>query len=1192
MYSVLYVDDDPALLDIGKIYLDMSGNFSVDTSGSVSEAMEMIRQKRYDAIVSDYEMAETNGIEFLRYIRQQFKDLPFILFTGRGREDIVIEAINNGADFYLQKGGEPKAQFAELDYKIRTAIDRRRVQVELQESRKQLSDLINFLPDATFAIDLKGRVIVWNRMMEELTGVPPDAVMGTGNFARKLPLYEEEHPPLADYIVHANEDPQKDYPNLKRNGDKLLAEMYHPPQLLNGKGSYFWHTASPLYDVTGNIIGAIESVRDVTQRKETEEKLKRAHEELNAAYEQLTATEEEIRQNYEELEKSEELVRQSEERYRNVVEDQTEFICRFKPDGKLSFVNNAYCRYFRLDPASCVGKPHNVTIPREDAVQLQQQMAALTPVNPVLSISNRIIMPDGTVRWQRWSDRAIFDSAGRIIEIQSVGRDITSEKEQEDKLKQTNEELNAAYEQLTATEEELRQNYDELSKSQTELHRAYEQLTAIEEEIRSNFEDLALSEQALRQSEERYRNVIEDQTEFICRFTPDGKLSFVNNAYCRHFGLDPESCVGKPHPVTIPKEDLALMKEQFSRITPGNPVIGIDHRIILPSGEIRWHHWHDRAIFDANGMVREYQSVGRDITDQKLAEEKLWLMYEDMNAAYEQLTATEEELRQNYEELAKSEELIRQSEERYRNVVEDQTEFVCRFTPDGKLTFVNEAYCRYFGLDRTTCIGKPHTVVIPPADLSRMQEQLSQITPENPIAIIEHQILMPSREIRWQRWSDRAIFDKDGHIIEYQSVGRDTTDRVIAEEKLQFTNVQLHSSYEELTATEEELRQNYDELSKSQMELHATYEQLTAVEEELRSNFEELTVSEQALRQSEDRFRNVIEDQTEFICRFTPEGNLSFVNNAYCRYFDLDPESCVGKPHPVIIPKEDLALMKEKLAQLTPTEPIATIDHRIIMPSGEVRWQHWSDRAIFDTAGRILEYQSVGRDITERRRMEQALEESNKKLNLLSSITRHDILNQLTALQGSLGLLELEIANPDQLRLLAKAIQSSDVIQSQILFTQQYQDIGVKKPRWQNLHAVVTTVCMDNGYSNVAIDPALEEWEVYADPLLRMVFLNLFENATMHGGNVTRIRVAGAKTPDGFVISVEDDGEGVAPLEKERIFQKGVGKHTGLGLFLVQEVLAITGLTISETGEYRKGARFDIHVPPGTFRNVNREQIP
>jgi signal transduction histidine kinase len=260
------------------------------------------------------------------------------------------------------------------------------------------------------------------------------------------------------------------------------------------------------------------------------------------------------------------------------------------------------------------------------------------------------------------------------------------------------------------------------------------------------------------------------------------------------------------------------------------------------------------------------------------------------------------------------------------------------------------------------------------------------------------------------------------------------------------------------------------------------------------------------------------------------------------------------------------------------------------MPSGEVRWQHWSDRAIFDHAGKIIEYQSVGRDITDRKRVEQALDESNKKLNLLSNITRHDILNQLTVLQGSLGLLELEIANPDQRRLISKAIQSSDVIRGQISFTQQYQDIGVQKPRWQNLHAAVTTVCMDDGFTNVSIDPHLETWEVYADPLLRTVFLNLFENAEMHGGKVTRIAVSGTETPECLVITVDDDGDGIAPDDKERIFRKGIGKHTGLGLFLVQEVLGITGLSIRETGEFGRGARFEIHIPMGIYRKTGHAQ--
>jgi signal transduction histidine kinase len=256
------------------------------------------------------------------------------------------------------------------------------------------------------------------------------------------------------------------------------------------------------------------------------------------------------------------------------------------------------------------------------------------------------------------------------------------------------------------------------------------------------------------------------------------------------------------------------------------------------------------------------------------------------------------------------------------------------------------------------------------------------------------------------------------------------------------------------------------------------------------------------------------------------------------------------------------------------------------MPSGEMRWHHWSDRASFDSTGNVIEYQSVGRDITDRKFTEQALNESNKKLNLLSNITRHDILNQLTVLQGSLGLLELEITHPDQRRLLSRAIQSSEVIQGQISFTQQYQDIGVQKPRWQNVHAAVTTVCMDDNFTNVVIDHHLESWEMFADPLLRTVFLNLFENAVMHGGKVTRISVSGTETPEGFVIAVEDDGEGVIPEDKERIFKKGVGKHTGFGLFLAQEVLSITGISIRETGEFTKGARFEMHIPKGIFRKT------
>ena len=110
--NVLIVDDEPDLLELTKIYLEKTGEFAVDIAESAREALEKMQTSTYAAVVSDYEMPEMNGIEFLKTVRGSGSDMPFIIFTGKGREDVVIEAINNGADFYLQKGGNPKAQFA------------------------------------------------------------------------------------------------------------------------------------------------------------------------------------------------------------------------------------------------------------------------------------------------------------------------------------------------------------------------------------------------------------------------------------------------------------------------------------------------------------------------------------------------------------------------------------------------------------------------------------------------------------------------------------------------------------------------------------------------------------------------------------------------------------------------------------------------------------------------------------------------------------------------------------------------------------------------------------------------------------------------------------------------------------------------------------------------------------------------
>jgi CheY-like chemotaxis protein len=126
MLSVLYVDDEPVLLEVGKLFLEKSGTIHVDVLDSALKALEKIRTTKYDAIVSDYEMPVMDGITFLKAVRVEYPLLPFIIFTGRGREDVVIEALNNGADHYLQKGGDPRSQFVELKHNIVRAVERKR----------------------------------------------------------------------------------------------------------------------------------------------------------------------------------------------------------------------------------------------------------------------------------------------------------------------------------------------------------------------------------------------------------------------------------------------------------------------------------------------------------------------------------------------------------------------------------------------------------------------------------------------------------------------------------------------------------------------------------------------------------------------------------------------------------------------------------------------------------------------------------------------------------------------------------------------------------------------------------------------------------------------------------------------------------------------------------------------------------
>jgi signal transduction histidine kinase len=210
---------------------------------------------------------------------------------------------------------------------------------------------------------------------------------------------------------------------------------------------------------------------------------------------------------------------------------------------------------------------------------------------------------------------------------------------------------------------------------------------------------------------------------------------------------------------------------------------------------------------------------------------------------------------------------------------------------------------------------------------------------------------------------------------------------------------------------------------------------------------------------------------------------------------------------------------------------------------------------------------------------------ANKKLSLLSSITRHDIRNQVLALLGFIELAEMKNADPDLLHFIERQKTAALAIQRQIEFSKNYENIGVSAPVWQDIGMHLKAMLTQLAKDGIQVSVDVNGLEVFADPLLGKVFENLIDNSRRHGERVRHISLSTLQYGLDYIALVyEDDGVGIHEDDKERIFEKGFGKNTGLGLFLTREILAITGLTIKESGEYGRGARFEILIPKGKYR--------
>ncbi len=347
----------------------------------------------------------------------------------------------------------------------------------------------------------------------------------------------------------------------------------------------------------------------------------------------------------------------------------------------------------------------------------------------------------------------------------------------------------------------------------------------------------------------------------------------------------------------------------------------------------------------------------------------------------------------------------------------------------------------------------------------------------------------------------------------------------------------------------------------------------------------DLKSAEETIRRSRDYYLKLFDEFPNPVWRSDASGEFDYFNKEWLTFTGRDPDRESHDGWKDDLHSEDRDIMEKTYSESFQAKKTFEMEFRLLHRDGTYHWVFASGKPFYDLEGRFSGYIGACYDIQDRKQTELALQAVNRKLNLLSSITRHDIINHVTAMRGYLELSHDIPMVPELADFIRKEAQIAEAIERQILFTRDYQDLGVKSPVWQDVRKTIANAMSGVPLRNCSIEVEFHGLLVYADPLFEKVFFNLIDNALRYGGEkMTWIRFSSRQAGTAEIIVCEDNGQGIAPADKVHLFERGMGKHTGLGLFLSREILAITGLSIQETSAPGSGARFEITVPEGTYR--------
>ncbi len=715
-------------------------------------------------------------------------------------------------------------------------------------------------------------------------------------------------------------------------------------------------------------------------------------------------------------------------------------------------------------------------------------------------------------------------------------------------------------------------------------------------------------EEALKESEEKYRALAENSADIIFSLDKTGKFSYISPQVIR-YGYTPHEIVGQELRQFIHPDDQGNVLNNYRQEMQDGTSISSTFRIVDKPGASHWVEENSNIKRDEKGNPVGMVGILRDVTDRVRAEEAL-----------------------------------RQSRERLENILRASPVVVFETDPDGNLLFASDLWNQLIGYPFETMKGRHWSEVLHPEDKARLAQDVRQQSRNLGVTGAEARIIRPDGSLLWIFGQSVTVYNTDGSIRGHVGTITDITER----RKIEETLVESEEKYRALTENTSDILFSIDmagfftyispqvnkygflvdeiigksirdvihpddidqvekdlarDLEKG-AQFHSTFRVLDKwgnahwFDEEgtlrldqygkpmgiygvLRDDSERRRAEEQ-LVESKNLYMAIFDNTGSATIIIASDTSIILANPGWASLTGIPKEDCIGRSWTEFIHPEDLERMKQYHhdRREDPVHVPRECFFRLIDASNNVHSCIVSVVMIPGTTDSI----AAVVDISERKRAEEAIELANKKLNLMNNITRHDILNTITGLLGCVDMANATSSPEEKMQLLNDIKDLTRIIQRQIAFTREYQEVGVHLPLWQDVHAVIDKVLQNFEKTGIhfEIDPG--NMEVYADPLLEKVFYNLVDNATRYGEKITTIRISTQASGNSALLIFEDDGAGIPADQKTRVFERGVGKNTGMGLFLTREILAITGITIKENGVPGKGARFEMLIPWGAFR--------